>query len=120
VAETYRNANRAVADHAMMKLWDLGWQAAPAGVKGETAPEVSNAEIMKVAEMEHARWMAERLMSGWRPGAKRDNKLRVHPNLVPWDQLTDADKAKDADQVRAAIQLARAMHKNGFVRRTPA
>ena len=103
VAETYRNANRATADHAMMKLWDLGWQTAPPGVKGETALEASDADVMKVAEMEHARWMAERMMSGWRPGAKRDNKLRIHPNLMPWDQLSDADKAKDADQVRAAI-----------------
>ena len=117
VGETYRNANRASADHAMMKLWDAGWAPAPAGVKGETVTEMSDSDALKLAEMEHNRWMAERMMSGWRPGAKRDNKLRVHPNLVPWDQLSKDDKEKDVDQVRAAVTLAKAMHKGGFVRR---
>jgi hypothetical protein len=81
------------------------------------APEMSDAEVMRLAEMEHTRWMAERLLSGWRPGDKRDNRLRVHPNIVPWDRLDAEDKAKDADQVRNAMTLARAMHKNGFKRR---
>jgi len=117
VGETYRNANRASADHAMMKLWDLGWKPAPAGVKGETNPEIAEADVMKLAELEHSRWMAERMMSGWRPGDKRDNRLRVHPNLVAWEKLSEADRAKDADQVRGALTLARAMHKSGFVKR---
>lgn len=117
VGETYRTASRAVADHAMVKMWDAGWMPAGEGEKGEMAPEISDAEIMRLAEMEHTRWMAERLLSGWRPGDKRDNRLRVHPNIVPWEQLDAENKAKDADQVRNAMTLARAMHKNGFKRR---
>jgi hypothetical protein len=117
VGETYRNANRAVADHAMMKLWDLGWRPAGPGEKGDLNPDIPEEDIRRLAELEHTRWMAERMMSGWRPGAKRDNRLRVHPNIVPWDQLSESDRAKDADQVRGAITLARAVHKQGFVRR---
>jgi voltage-gated potassium channel Kch len=37
------------------------------------------------AEMEHNRWMGERLTSGWRFGEKADFQ---RPTLVPWDDLT--------------------------------
>jgi hypothetical protein len=117
IGETYRNASRASADHAAMKLWDAGWQPAGEGVKGEAAPEMTEAEVERLAELEHTRWVAERMLSGWRPGDKRDNRLRVHPNLVAWSELSAEDRAKDADQVRAAMTLGRAMHKRGFVKR---
>ncbi|MEJ0022464.1 MAG: RyR domain-containing protein [Alphaproteobacteria bacterium] len=117
IGETYRSASRAVADHAMVKMWDAGWMPAADGEKGEMAPEMSDAEIMRLAEMEHKRWTAERLLTGWRPGDNRDNRLRVHPDIKPWAELTDENKAKDVDQVRNSMMLARAMHKNGFKRR---
>jgi hypothetical protein len=117
VSETYRAASRGVADHAMIKMWDAGWKPAPDDMKGEPAPEVSEAEMMKLAEMEHTRWMAERMLSGWRPGEKRDNRLRVHDKLAPWSAMNAEDRAKDLDQVRNALTLARAMNKRGFVRR---
>lgn len=117
VSETYRHASRGVADHAMIKLWDAGWAPAPEGMQGEMAPEMSDAEMMRLAELEHTRWMAERLLSGWRPGDKRNNALRVHDKLAPWSAMTQDDKEKDLDQVRNAFTLARAMHKRGFVKR---
>lgn len=120
VLETYRAANRAVADSAMTKLWDVGWRPAVKGEKGDTAPTVPADLLQKMAQREHDRWMAERLMSGWRPtalGEARDNDLMAHDKLVPWDALTEDDRSNDAVQVRAAMDVARLLHKNGFVRR---
>jgi hypothetical protein len=120
VAETYRNANRGSADHAVVKLWDAGWRpAAPREKGGEAKPDIPEEMVMPMAEVEHARWCAERLMAGWRPprdGEQRDNRLRIHPSLKPWSVLTDSEKAKDADQVRAAMFTARAMFRKGFKR----
>lgn len=122
VPETYRSANRAVADHALMKLWDLGWRPAPTPDKrhhktGQTVPVPTEAEVAVLAKVEHSRWVAERLLAGWRPGADRDNRLMIHPHLVGWDALSDNEKAKDADQVRAAVMLSTLIEPNGFVRR---
>ena len=120
VLETYRAANRAVADSAMTKLWDAGWRPAAKGEKGDTAPTVDAGLLPQMARREHDRWMAERLMSGWRPaapGEPRDNDLMAHDKLIPWDALAEADRANDAVQVRAAMDVARLLHKNGFVRR---
>jgi hypothetical protein len=119
VLETYRAANRAVSDSAMTKLWDAGWRPATKGERGDTAPTIP-AELMdRMAQREHDRWMAERLVSGWRPtasGEKRNNDLMIHDKLVAWDALSEADKQNDIVQVRAAIDVARATHKHGFVR----
>lgn len=117
VLETYRAANRAVADAAMVKVWDAGWRPVAKGEKGETQPTIPDALLMRLAEREHDRWMAERLISGWRPTAqdeKRNNELMAHDKLVPWSALNDVDKNNDVAQVRAAIDIARVTHKDGF------
>ena len=116
VPETYRAANRATADHALVKLWDMGYVAA-AERQGGAAMAMPDGMARQLAEVEHARWSAERLMSGWRPGAVRNNERRVHPNLVAWDALSEGDKAKDEDQVHAAMILARAMTNRAFRKR---
>src|SRR5262249_34730545 len=78
VLETYRSANRAVADAAVTKVWDAGWRPALAGEKGDTAPVIAGELMERLAEREHDRWIAERLLAGWRPtspGEKRNNDL---------------------------------------------
>jgi len=117
VPETYRNANRAVADSALVKLWDAGWLPAPtSGRIGEVHPQIAPEVLSKLSVIEHSRWVAERLLSGWRPG-KRNNRLMMHDNIVGWDALTPELQERDADQVRAAAKVARALHPKGFVRR---
>lgn len=120
VLETYRSANRAVADAAMVKVWDAGFRPAQKGEKGETNIAVPPELIEKMARCEHDRWMAERLMSGWRPtvaGEARNNDLMAHDKIVGWDQLNEADRNNDVVQVRASMDVARLMHKEGFVPR---
>jgi hypothetical protein len=120
VLETYRAANRAVADAAMTKVWDAGWRPAHKGERGDTAPTVAEDLMLRMAMREHDRWMADRLMVGWRPpfeGEARNNELLVHDKLIGWDGLNDPDKENDVVQVRAAMNVARILHKEGFVRR---
>ncbi len=118
VLETYRAANRAASDAAIVKLWDAGWRPADGGERGDTAPSIAPELLSALSETEHARWMAERLMSGWQPGAQRSNDLMVHNQLKPWDELTQAEKDKDTAQVLAAVDVARLLYPRGFVRRT--
>jgi hypothetical protein len=120
VLETYRAANRAVADAAMTKVWDAGWRAAVSGEKGDTAPTIPPDVMPRMAEREHDRWVAERLIAGWRPttqGENRNNDLMAHDKLAPWSALTEDDKNNDVVQVRAALDIARIMHREGFVAR---
>jgi hypothetical protein len=119
IGETYRAANRAMADSAIVKVWDAGWRPAHRGEfdRAERTPAIA-ADLMPIlARREHDRWNAERLLSGWRPGPKRNNKLRIHPSIIPFDALSESEIAKDVRQVEAAIAIVRAMNPQGFVAR---
>jgi len=61
----------------------------------------SNDEIEAMAEMEHGRWVIERLRSGWRYGSKRDAAAKKNPCLVAWKDLPESAKQWDRDAVRA-------------------
>jgi hypothetical protein len=117
VLETYRNANRSSADSAIVKIWDSGWRPAGDREKGESEPSVPDDMMTSLAKREHDRWMADRLLGGWRPGAKRDNELRIHPSLKPWEALSEDERRRDVGQVKAAIDIGRTMHRGGFMRR---
>jgi hypothetical protein len=89
--ESLRQANRAQADHAPIK---------------QKALAVSRSERMleTLAEAEHRRWMAEKILAGWQFGEKRDNSRKLHPSIKIYSQLTEAEKQKDRDTVQAALQ----------------
>jgi hypothetical protein len=44
----------------------------------------------------HESWRAERTRQGWVYGPVLDRAAKVHNNLVPYDQLPDAQRTKDA------------------------
>lgn len=69
----------------------------------ELTPELQ----LRLLKAEHNRWWAERLLGEWRVG-KRDDARRIHPNLVPFDELDDF--TKDIDKICIA-----AMARQGYV-----
>jgi Trk K+ transport system NAD-binding subunit len=66
------------------------------------------AALEQLAIAEHNRWMAEKIMLGWRRGSntegKQDRERRLHPDICPWSELTEASRDKDRVQVREALQ----------------
>jgi ppGpp synthetase/RelA/SpoT-type nucleotidyltranferase len=57
-----------------------------------------------MAQLEHARWNAERLLDGWRFGPK-DVLNKVTPYLVGWNDLDDDIKTYDYDPIRNFPEL---------------
>jgi hypothetical protein len=64
-------------------------------------------EVEGLAEMEHKRWMNERIAQGWSYGPKRDNRRKIHPELVDWAALPESERQKDRDAVRAIPGILR-------------
>ncbi|NIN65134.1 MAG: hypothetical protein GTO63_10630 [Anaerolineae bacterium] len=53
--------------------------------------------------------MENKLQTGWRPGSKRNDEVKMNPALVPWEELPEEQKDKDRDLVRGIPDiLARA------------
>lgn len=99
--ETYRSANRAQADDMIRKLEMINCGYRPAPRAGPQSFAFTDAEIEILSETEHERWMRERMSAGYSWGARRDDALRTHPDLVPWSELPDRAKQLDRNAVLA-------------------
>ena len=69
-------------------------------------------QLELLARMEHDRWWADRVLDGWTLNALRDNKRKHHPNLVPYDELTEPIKQLDRDSV---LQMLEILSLEGYV-----
>jgi hypothetical protein len=94
--ENLRHANRAAADHMVVKLARIGCGIVPATT---TDFGFREDEIGRLARIEHRRWWSDRLLRGWRPGP-RDNARRLHPDMIPFETLSAETQEKDRDAVR--------------------
>jgi len=97
--ESLKNSSRASADHIPVKLRAIGCCIANEGAAGDRVASFEPAEVELLAKMEHARWCAERLLSGWLPGRQRVPAEKKTPYLVDWDELSDEVKQYDRDVV---------------------
>ena len=43
----------------------------------------------------HASWRTARESDGWILGPVRDEQQKIHPNLIPYDELPEGEKEKD-------------------------
>ena len=98
--ERFRKRNRLNADHLIIKLRAAGRRL----VANRESVELDEGEVKKLAQMEKQRWNAEFYSFGWRPGPQRNDLAKIHPLMVPWEELSDADRAYDLQDVRAIPQ----------------
>ncbi|MBV8216002.1 MAG: hypothetical protein JOZ08_22525 [Verrucomicrobia bacterium] len=107
IDEDSRQSNRERADHMIYALARLGYVVEEA--RGQTAsPIVFDKEnLEQLARLEHMRWVAERRLAWWSFGAIRDNALRRHPLLVPYEALEEGEKEKDRQTVRDIPEVLR-------------
>ncbi len=107
--ESFRQNNRDVVAHIPAKLASAGidpqiWR----GVNGvpRLGPGLAlfgdDHSLELLAELEHERWCAQRRMTGWRfvDAPRKDQALRLHPDLIPYNDLTDEKKEYDRVNVR--------------------
>jgi hypothetical protein len=71
---------------------------APAAVSG---PVFTDAEKLFLSQLEHQRYMAERVSEGWRQAETRCDAIRVHPDLRDWEALGVAEKDIDKALIEA-------------------
>ena len=98
-----RQSNIAAADHLIVKARYL--------LDDEDMTELTEADCRRtyerfrevyperadvLQEMEHRRWLSFYQMFNWSYDPVRDNALRHHPLLLPYDQLPPSEQKKDS------------------------
>lgn len=61
--------------------------------------------VEQLAENTHDVWAQQRLASGWTYGKYRDDALKKHPGLVPYDELAPSEKEYDRNTSVETIRL---------------
>ena len=61
--------------------------------------------IEKISENVHDAWAKQRLEDGWVWGEMRNDELKTHPSLVPYDELPESEKAYDRTTATQTIKL---------------
>ncbi len=110
--EELRQSNLAEADAIGRHLRALGYDLIPLTDWDAAFFTFSQAEIERLAELEHERWRADRLQAGWRhaPGP-RDPIAKTNPALLPWATVAEAERVKTRASVR---QLPATLAQAGF------
>jgi hypothetical protein len=62
-------------------------------------------DLELLAEMEHERWMKQKLREGWEYAQETDKSRKLSPALLPWDRLPEREKEKDRDLVRGIPKI---------------
>jgi hypothetical protein len=107
--ETFKRANLEQAHYSVEILEAAGFEVRKVDGAPTILSDFSDAEVERMAELEHGRWNIERLRDGWRYGRQRDDSRKVHDCLVSWHELPDDIKQYDREAVRAFPEiLARA------------
>jgi hypothetical protein len=132
LSEEYRLSNRRAIAHTYAKLHDAGfdlrpwlatarpWDELPALAPGETLFR-NEAELMRLAELEHERWNADRRLLGWRLGesadepGKQDRLRKLHPCLIDFADLPPDIQRYDIELIRELDQML--PRKKGGLRR---
>jgi hypothetical protein len=111
LTEEMRESNRRLMIHLPAKLASAGldlsdWLGTGGAPRAFTAPDLRSEPVRleQLAALEHARWMAERRLSGWQHGDRRDNTRRRHPDLVPYEALPADSRRFDREIVLATLE----------------
>lgn len=103
--ENLKDSNRQLADSIEEKLETIGYVIKKSETNKIKPLNFRQAELEKLSEMEHARWVIERLLDGWKIGEVKDVQKKISPYLVSWQELPENVKEWDRMFVRKIPQF---------------
>ena len=68
-------------------------------------PEELNLLIEAMAKNVHEVWAQSRMEQGWTYGEERNDVLKYHPCLIPYEELPEIEKAYDRDTALGTLKL---------------
>ena len=68
-------------------------------------PQELSELVEKMAKNVHEVWAQSRISQGWTYGPERNDALKHHPCLVPYEDLPEVEKAYDRDTALGTLKL---------------
>ena len=77
----------------------------PAQTDDIVLSEELNSLVEAMAKNVHDVWAESRISQGWTWGPDRNDTLKHHPCLVPYEELPEVEKAYDRDTAVGTLKL---------------
>lgn len=77
----------------------------PADIRDISLPEELENLVEHVAKNVHEVWASSRASQGWTWGPKRNDDLKTHPSLVPYEELPEEEKQYDRNTAVGTLKL---------------
>ena len=109
LSEEIKEANRAQARSIEDKLKMIGLSFGKKNITFPVIEELDESTVLSLAEIEHVRWMDDKIAHGWVYAPVRDDENKHHPCLVPYEDLPVEEQNKDIDAVKNMISLLKSI-----------
>ena len=87
----------------------MTYKPAPEDTSGVVLPRPIEGLTEILARNAHENWGRQRIGEGWRYGPRRDDARKEHPNLVPYEELSESDKDYDRRTAMETIKTILAL-----------
>jgi len=108
IARVCHEANKAYCE-ATGGLPSLPWEEAKASaVEGveKVLETLKTQGVVPHPQASHNSWMSKKLRDGWRYGAEKSAEQKMHPCLLPWEELPKEEQVKDILFIQIVTALA--------------
>ncbi|HEY60286.1 MAG TPA: ATPase [Anaerolineae bacterium] len=95
-----KEQNRNYVRHISTKLNQAGYVMRPAR-SNERPYKFPGDDFEKLAQIEHQRWMNQKLSDGWKHADKTEKKYKTHTDIKEWERLSEIAKNRDYTLIRA-------------------
>ena len=68
-------------------------------------PEELNVLVEEMAKNVHEVWAYSRMQQGWSYGEERNDKLKTHPCLIPYEELSEQEREYDRNTALSTLKL---------------
>jgi hypothetical protein len=87
----------------------VAYQPKPRDTSGVRLPKEISALTEELAKNTHENWAKQRMAEGWRHGPRRDDAKKEHPSLVPYEELSESEKAYDRTTAMETVKAILAL-----------
>ena len=77
----------------------------PVDTKDVELPEELKILAEEIAHNVHEVWSKGRMADGWKYGEERNDAEKLHPCLVPYEELTESEKEYDRNTSQETLKL---------------
>ena len=77
----------------------------PIDTTGVELPEELEQLVEQMSKNVHEVWSETRIQQGWMYGEQRNDELKTHPCLVPYEELPESEKEYDRNTSIGTLKL---------------